>query len=180
MNYTERQGHGLKYEESVINRFNIRKANNYTDEWDGYLNEIPVSIKCIKNGTDVELSDFKRNALKDEDFYLIVGFWEGEKTNIVKEYILLINGKEWHELFPAHFITDFEEMLKNITNDRSDDLKWKEMITEQRKRWKEETNNLVRPRFKRDHKRQKRIQCAINNKDFYSYFVPRYGVTDVR
>ena len=31
----------------------------------------------------------------------------------------------------------------------------------------EKTSNLVRPRFKRDHKSQKRIQCAINNKDFY-------------
>ena len=26
---------------------------------------------------------------------------------------------------------------------------------------------FIRPRFKRDHKSQKRIQCAINNKDFF-------------
>lgn len=50
------------------------------------------------------------------------------------------------------------------------------MIKAQKARWQKETNNLIRPRFKRDHKNQKRIQCAINNKDFYKYFIPNYGV----
>ena len=67
-------------------------------------------------------------------------------------------------------------MLHNITNDREDDEKWKEMIKTQKIRWQKETKNLIRPRFKRDHKSQKRVQCAINNKDFYNYFIPTYGV----
>ena len=180
MDYSERQGHGLKYENLVIQRYNINKDKNYTDEWDGLLGDTPVSIKCIKKGAEIDLASFKRNAMKTSDFYLIVGFWEDKKDNIVEEHVLLINGKEWHQLFPLHFIDDFDEMLNNITNDRSDDAKWKKMISEQRKQWKLETDNLIRPRFKRDHKTQKRIQCAISNQDFYSYFLPKYEVADVR
>ena len=74
------------------------------------------------------------------------------------------------------YLEYFSEMLHNITNDKEDDEKWKEMIKTQKTRWQKETNNLIRPRFKRDHKSQKRVQCAINNKDFYNYFIPTYGV----
>lgn len=51
------------------------------------------------------------------------------------------------------------------------------MISDLKAEYKKLTPNLVRPRFKRDHKKQKRIQCAINNKDFYSYFVAKYGIS---
>ena len=69
-----------------------------------------------------------------------------------------------------------KDLLNNITNDVSDDLKWKKEITVLRTEWKNKTTNLIRPRFKRDHKKQKRIQCAINNKDFYNYFIKKYEV----
>ena len=74
-------------------------------------------------------------------------------------------------MFPSHFIEDFQSLLDNITNSHDDDEKWKAMTKQARKNWQNETSNLVRPRFKRDHKTQKRIQCAINNGDFYKYFV---------
>jgi hypothetical protein len=70
----------------------------------------------------------------------------------------------------------FKNLLNNITNDKKDDEKWKTQITQLTKEYKILTPNLVRPRFKRDHKKQKRIQCAINNKDFYNYFVVKYEV----
>ena len=69
-------------------------------------------------------------------------------------------------------------MLNNITNDKKDDEKWRKMMQEQKARWKNETSNYIRPRFKRDHKTQKRIQCAINYKDFYAYFVPKYRIEE--
>ena len=179
MNRTERQAHGFTFEDYVINKYSIQKSSNYTAKWDGMLNGFPVSIKCEKYKSDIELADFTRNANNTDDFYLIVGFWDGVKTNIVEEHILFIKGQEWHELFPSHFIEDFKTMLNSVTNNYSDDAKWKNLVTEQRKRWKKETNNLIRPRFKRDHKTQKRVQCAINYKDFHSYFIPKYEVLDV-
>ena len=182
MNRTERQAHGFTFEDYIINKYSIQKSSNYTAKWDGILNGFPVSIKCEEYKTDIELADFTRNATNTDDFYLIVGFWEGVKTNIVEEHILFINGQEWHELFPPHFIEDFKIMLDSVTNHRSDDMKWRKLIAEQRAKWRKETKNLVRPRFKRDHnlkRPQKRVQCAINYKDFYNYFLPKYEVLDV-
>lgn len=176
---SERQKHGFMYEEIIEKRYRIDRSNQeYTSAWDGFLNGIPVSIKTEKLGSDIELGDFRRNAENTQSFYLFVGFWNGDKTNIQQEEVLFINGDEWHTLFPQHFIKDFSNMLENISNDRRDDTRWKAMIAEQRKKWRAETNNYIRPRFKRDHKKQKRIQCAINYNDFYNYFIPKYKVEE--
>ena len=71
---------------------------------------------------------------------------------------------------------DLKAFLANITNSSIDDEKWKKGISIYKKLWGKETPNLVRLRFKRDHKTQKRMQCAINNKIFYDYFLKHYGV----
>lgn len=144
----------------------------------GYLNNIPVSIKLEKYGSDIELADYFRNSRKTEDFYLFVGFWEGQKDNIVEEHILYINGNEWHELFNEEFNQKFQDLLTNITNSYEDDAKWRKNIGILRTEWRNKTLNLIRPRFKRDHGSQKRIQCAINNKDFYNYFIKRYAIQE--
>lgn len=174
-NKKERQKHGFIFEKRVAELFNIDIDNKkYTDKWDGVLNGYPVSIKTKENGRDIEMADFKRNAENTESFYLIVGFWETEKENIVKIETLFIDGQEWHALFPEHFINDFSDLLQNITNDKEDDEKWSILTTELKNKWEQETENLIRPRFKRDHKKQKRVQCAINYNDFYNYFIPKY------
>lgn len=174
----ERQIHGFNYEQSIFARFNIQPSETYTSEWDGYLNGIPVSIKLEKYGSDIELADYFRNSQKTSDFYLFVGFWEGQKDNIVEEHILFINGSEWHELFNEEFNQKFRDLLDNITNSYEDDVKWKKNITTLRSEWRNKTDNLIRPRFKRDHGSQKRIQCAINNRDFYNYFIRKYGISE--
>lgn len=176
MKNTERQSHGFDFEEAVIKKYNIEASGAYTSEWDGFLNGKPVSIKVAKNGTDIEMADYFRNANKTEDFYLIVGFWEGLKNNIVAEHVLFISHEEWISMMPVEFAKKFKDLLAGITNNHEDDARWKEEIKVLKKEWKNKTNNLIRPRFKRDHKKQKRIQCAINNKDFHSHFVKLYTV----
>lgn len=171
----ERQKHGFLYEQAVIEKYHLVKSNDYTAEWDAFSNSgIPVSIKLEKYGSDIEMADFFRNAKNTKSFYLVVGFWYEKKNNIRDEQIVLIPGDEWHNFFPEYFVEHFHNMLDDITNDSSDDDKWRHMMRGARKEWGDKTQNLVRPRFKRDHKTQKRIQCAINNKDFYDYFVKRY------
>ena len=172
----ERQKHGFIFEEYVKNKYDIELNKEYTAAWDGVLNGYPVSIKCEKYGSDIELADYFRNSNIEHDFYLIVGFWQDSKDNIVEEKILFIKGDEFHLLFDETFSVRFKELLNNITNSVEDDDKWKKAITALRKEWSVSTPNLIRPRFKRDHKTQKRIQCAINNKDFYSYFCKKYEV----
>lgn len=175
----ERQLHGFKYEKNIILKFNLIKSDNYTSIWDAYtLSGYPVSIKLEKRGSDIELGDFFRNINCHQDFYLVVGFWKNTKTNITEEKILFIPWKEWHSLFDDTFINPFKELLNNISNLKEDDDKWKKQISQFRNDWKNKTKNLIRPRFKRDHKRQKRIQCAINNKDFYKYFLYNYEISE--
>lgn len=176
----ERQKHGFIFEDYIKEKYGIKsfEENNYTCKWDGILNGYPVSIKTEQKGSDIEMASFFRNATNTDSFYLFVGFWEKNKTNIVEEVILFIDGNEWHQLFDMNIVNDCEELINTITNDSSDDAKWKTARLALTKRWKESTSNLIRPRFKRDHKTQKRMQCAINNKDFYNYFIPKYSVKE--
>ena len=120
------------------------------------------------------MASFIRNANNTDDFYLIVGFWSGEKNNIVSIETLFIKGDEWHSLFDDTIVKECENFLNEITNDVSDDEKWANGREILKEKWQTQTSNLIRPRFKRDHKTQKRMQCAINNKDFYNYFVKKY------
>lgn len=174
--HSERQGHGFDFEDFVKEKFNILPCpeGHYTYKWDGVLNGYPVSIKTEKIGSDIEMASFIRNANNTDDFYLIVGFWSGEKNNIVSIETLFIKGDEWHSLFDDTIVKECENFLNEITNDVSDDEKWANGREILKEKWQTQTSNLIRPRFKRDHKTQKRMQCAINNKDFYNYFVKKY------
>lgn len=172
----ERQQHGFSFEDKIKLKYNIIPNPNYTGKWDGWLNNIPVSIKTEQLGSDVEMADFFRNMNNQEDFYLIVGFWAQEKTNIVAEYVLYIPANQWNSLFDKECGDFFRYMIDNITNNHEDDIKWKEWMKEGKRLWKLKTPNLIRPRFKRDHKTQKRIQCAINYTDFIDYFVKSFEV----
>lgn len=175
---TERQRHGFVFEDFVEKEYGVdRSEGHYTSQWDGSLNGHPVSIKTAKLGSEIGLADFRRNAENTESFYLFVGFWEGSPQNIVNVEVLFIDGKQWNKLFPAKFTNEFYYILNLVSNDRSDDVLWRGLIGQAKEAWESETSNLVRPRFKRDHGTQKRVQCAINYKDFYSYFMPRYSVS---
>lgn len=172
----ERQKHGFNYENNIINQFKMEKEPNYTSKFDARYNNRAVSIKVAKAHSDIELGDYFRQSMLEEDFYLFVGFWSGEKDNIIEEYTLFIPKEEWTSLFDLSFNEKFRNLLNNITNDYSDDEKWKNSIKSLRKEWSKKTQNLIRPRFKRDHKKQKRIQCAINYRDFIEYFVKKFQI----
>lgn len=176
----ERQYGGFNYQKKVIEKFSLTSDENYTGHWDAYTsNGIPVSIKHEKNRTDVEMADFFRQMNVQEDFYLICGFWEEDKNNIVDEKILYIPHESWRAYFDKSFETPFRTLLNTISNDKKDDTIWRKKISEFRTEWKKNTKNLIRPRFKRDHKSQKRIQCAINYTDFYNHFIPKYEVKKI-
>lgn len=172
----ERQIHGFLFEQFIIEHFNLEKCNNYTSKWDAYYNNVPVSIKYEKANSDIELADFFRQSEINEDFYLLVGFWDGDKSNVVDVKLLYIEHNSWSNMFDTSISKELKTLLAEITNDYSDDQKWKSWCSKIRKQWTSKTENLIRLRFKRDHKRQKRIQCAINNKDFFSKFIPRFEV----
>lgn len=164
----ERQGHAFEYESRIINENNIIKSEGYTDKWDAFEGDMPVSVKNIKLNSSVDFGDFRRQTLLNQDFYLYVGFWKGEKTNIVEEYKILVSYNNWKNYFgDTTIISDMLTEMKDISNDRSDDGKWKEF----RKKWnslykQNNSNPIITLRFKRDHKKQKRIQCGISSTNF--------------
>lgn len=155
----ERQKHGFQYELQTIEKYNLKKAESYTCPYDAYYNDIPVQIKCIKHGSNIEMGDYLRNKSKNQDFILIIGFWSGEKTNIVKEEILFIDHIMFKKCLQFDYDTQLISDMKPINNSRDNDLAWKLFCNKYKKLWPK--NNLLRLRFKRDHKTQKRIQCAI-------------------
>jgi hypothetical protein len=176
---SERQKHGFNFEEEIIKKYNIQKSENYTSKFDGYLNGYPVSVKCEKNGSSIEMADYFRNSENTEDFYLIVGFWEGANKEIVDTKILFIPGIEWQKLFYLDINKKLKCLLNEISNDYTDDDEWKRRRLELTAEWKKNTPNLISLYFKRDHKKQKRIQCGITYKNFFSYFIPKYEVKEL-
>lgn len=170
----ERQIAGFEFERLAAEVYGIELSSNYTDKFDGTLNGISVSIKFEKYGTDIEMAGYFRKANLETDFYLLVGFHKNFKIEEV--HWLYIPANDYHALFSNDCSVFFSKMLKEITNDYQDDEKWHLLVQEAKTMWKENIPNLIRHRFKRDHKAQKRIQCAINNKDFYNYFLPKYEV----
>ena len=135
---------------------------------------MPWQIKCIKQGSSIELGDYFRNKKKDTDFILHIGFWKDKKDNIIEEHTLLIDYKKWNNLFEFKYDDMLKSLLKNISNDKCDDNKWKRKCSEIKQLWNK-MDRKIQLRFKRDHKKQKRIQCAINKKDFYDYFLRMFN-----
>lgn len=181
----ERQIHGFNYQAEIINRYNLSKIDpetgeelTYTSKWDAFFHNIPVSIKTKELGKNVEMADIFRQSDVESDFILQVGFWKDTESNIVKEYTLYIPKNDWNCLFDTDCLIQYKNLINTISNNYSDDKKWKKEINRLRRLWKNRTPNLVVPRAKRDHKKQKRIQCAINYKPFCNYFIPKYLVVN--
>lgn len=171
---SERQIHGFLFENKIINKLGLIASGGYTFKYDAYdeLNT-PYQIKYIKKGSSIDLGDIFRNAKKDKDFYLIVGFWQGNKDNTTEIHKLFIQKDKWNKGLEFERYEEMKKWIKNVSNDRSFDLQWKKEM----KFWKEEFNRKKRNiaiRFKRDHGNQKRIQCAINNSIFKNYFLKEY------
>lgn len=172
---SERQSHGFSYEKTVIEKYGMEGSVGYTTEWDARYKGIPVSIKTKKIGQSVEMADFFRNSNKTEDFILVVGFWGDEKGVIVEEHFLYINKNYWMSQFDPLLVESFRNIFDGVTNSYEDDDKWKKRREDATKLW-EEKGSIIKVNFKRDHKKQKRVQCSIKNKEFYDILVRYYTV----
>lgn len=189
-----RQEHGYVFETLIIEKYGLLK-NKMRSEYDAtYVQgdeNIPVQIKCIKYRSSIDCADFYRNQNKSQDFIFVVGFWselknkkdtEGvivfDNTKYIQElHILYIEHVKWNSLFVFKESSEMKAELSLITNLVEDDVKWKNFIKKYKKLWKSgDVKRNVEIRFKRDHKTQKRIQCAINNSVFKKYFLEEFSV----
>lgn len=168
-NGNERQRHGFVYEKKKLDEFRMVKCKSYISEYDAIPNNICVQIKCIKYGCAIELGDYFRNKRKKQDFILMIGFWKGNKSNIVDEVIYYVQYIEFVSNLSYDKDAQICAEMSLITNLREDDKKWTEFRSKYTKDYKSK-NNKIDIRFKRDHKKQKRIQCAISWNNYISWF----------
>lgn len=177
--FTERQAHGFTYEQEVIKRYGLEREDNYTSKWDAYYQGIPVSIKtCTKKGV-VYMGDFVRNATLTHNFILIIGFWENDSNGLKvfdDDIILYINRDVWVEQFPPGISSKMLNIFEGITNSEEDNAKWKVKSKAYNQEW-DDCQTGIKINFKRDHKKQKRIQCSIRRWFMEDVLIPFYQTT---
>lgn len=160
----ERQIHGFIYEDLIKNKYNLI-STTYTDKWD--LKDQDGKkwvVKTFKKGSELPLSDIFINSNRNEDFILQIGIWENDKNNIVEEYNIFVDIEKWKTFFEFNFYLELKNWIKNeVSNSYLYDSIWKLNVKKWKKIWGK--TRLVQPRFKRDHKTQRRIQSAVSNKN---------------
>lgn len=141
----EKQKHGFILEEKIIKYYGNIIPSKYNDKFDGILKKDDkyylVEIKSVKDGGEICYSSFKSKFAIDYTKYdyikFIVIYWTGDckSPNVTKyvdvdidtEYFInvLLGGSE-----NLSKIIAFEnDLVNNMTNSYSDDIRWKDMIT---------------------------------------------------
>ncbi len=168
----EVQLHGFDFENWIKKTFFAEFSVSYSHKWDvpaeyNYLEivpkefrHLPVSIKTCKNHCPIGFGDALRQFKNEEDFLLVVGFWEqsGGDKNFVAVEAAKVTAQNWRNLFEP--LT--EEQIKFLDST----IKNKEMnYTEVRKLAKEikqsfpPTKIILNPKI--DSKTQRRLQCSL-------------------
>ena len=164
----ERQKSGFNFQDDFISKNNLIPEESYTAEWDAYTQDnTPIQIKTYKLGGELCLGDLKRNLNKDKDFYLVCGAYNNAGL-FVDISIYFVKKEVWASLFNCseQIVNEMFDFLHNITNNYNDDEKWKQGINY----FKSLTVGIAVPRFKRDHKTQKRIQAAVPKRNLQVFF----------
>ena len=171
----ERQSHGFEYQKVICERHNLISDKNYTGMWDAYQTDgTPCVIKLFKHNSELPLSDIFNNVARDKDFILKYGVWRGKKSNIVEEKEIFIDINKWRESFKWGHYEELNYWIKYVvSNSYSYDITWKSEMKEWKERWGKD--RIVQPRFKRDHKKQRRIQSAVayKNLDMFLNYVKK-------
>lgn len=169
----ERQIHGFVYEREIIERYKMSETEGYTSEFDAIWNGILVQIKTAKIRGEICLGDYQRNSKIDKDFILHVGFWKGDNKKIIESQTLLITATKWLTLLSYSHTEEMFTEFSLITNLHSDDDRFHEFVKKHTEIYNKERERFIQLRFKRDHQKQKRIQCAITGRDF-TYFIRNF------
>jgi hypothetical protein len=171
----ERQRFGFDYQKIFFSN-GLTENKKYTGKYDGYSkNGTPIQVKTYKNKQELMMANPYRYLEADKDFYLVVANRD-RNNNILSERIFYVTIEALKKLFTSN---NFQERTKycqycldSVTNDRTDDTKFKNLMKKEKQSRKAE-GNIINVQTKRDHKSQKRVQWSIPNRhleDFYSFF----------
>ncbi len=178
----ETQKHGFDFENWIKDTFFAKSHIKYTEKWDvpielnisnaipSEFQRLPVSIKTCKFGGSIGFGDAVRQFENDEDFLLIVGFWQqdGGNKNFISVVAAKVTAEQWHKLFETLIENDDVRKLDALIKDRSKDY-W-----EVRKQAKEAKKSdrvksammVLNPKI--DSKNQRRLQCSLPFNLFWS------------
>ena len=173
----EHQYPGIQIERSVISRLNLKKSEGYTDKFDAFnkIDKTPFQIKSKKTKklafnkkVKIDFGDFGR-IKKNENFMIIIENYQVINNSVfeIGSFEFLIDYKKWNELIDetALDLLNKNNVFKGITNDHLDDAIWKKrrlFLTKEYKRNYPVMAKYFTPRFKRDHKKQKRVQVGVS------------------
>jgi hypothetical protein len=171
----ERQKHGFEYEIILQGRYIGWIKLGYTAKFDLRTHHgRAVSAKTYKQKGELCLADYDRNKNVNEDFVLCVRQYriDGGVTQSVERFYH-VDHRVWKRFFTFEHDAAMTTEWGLITNLRVDDARSTACQNKYKNLWGRD--RLVQLRFKRDHKKQKRIQCAVPNariEKFLSHFTP--------
>lgn len=172
----ERQYPGIQIEHAIISRLNLKKAEGYTDKFDAFSNvdSTPFQIKSKKvkklsfnKKVKIEFGGFDR-LKKTENFVVIIENYQMVNNSVfeIDSFEFLVDYKKWNALIDDDAISLLHKsnVFDGISNDHSDDAIWKKRRSSLKKEYIKNYPAMAQyfmPRFKRDHKNQKRVQVGV-------------------
>lgn len=185
----ERQRHGFDFEQTMDELISsMQRDEGYTAEDDAHLIydntlDIRTSVKTCKYTMELCLGSFSRIATNDEPLLLFIGHYQNKRdihdvdVLYLEEGFTTLFGENRYDLIDL--CADFVQYMTTTPdfNAHSYDVIWKEKYNEFREEYEECSTNdcYIFPRAKRDHKKQKRMQCAIAKED-KEYLIQQYSI----
>ncbi len=174
----EVQSHGFDFENWIKKTFFAEFSISYSYKWDVLtefnrleivpkeFHNLPVSIKTCKNRCPIGFGDALRQFTINEDFLLIVGFWEqsGGNKNFVAVEAAKISAQNWKNLFQPLTETDLRLLDSTIKNREMNYTEVRKAAQEIKKSFPA-TKIILNPKI--DSKTQRRLQCGVPFKVFW-------------
>ena len=178
---TEVQRHGFDFQDWVIQTFFVSHVGEYTGKWDvpadfntleivpESFRHLPVSIKTCKYKSPIGFGDAIRQFNLSEDFLLIVGFWrqDGPSKNFVAAEAVKVTATYWKSLF-GPISKEVLQQLDRIVKDTGIHYKTRQLSAKNSKRSFPFTEARMVLNPKIDSKEQRRLQCSLPFKEFWS------------
>ena len=131
-----------------------------------------VSIKTCKNRCPIGFGDALRQFKNEEDFLLIVGFWEQNSAN--KNFVAVeatkITARDWQNLF-APLTEENLKLLDSTIKNRETQYTEVRKLAQEIKKSFPLTIIILNPKI--DSKIQRRLQCGLPFNVFWSEFVQK-------
>ncbi len=184
------QKHGIDFEKWVKETFfQSFTQTSHTHKWDAlnvvFKNEfgkytkdfggLPVSIKYFKYGTPISFSDVLRQFKNEEDFLLIIGFWEqrGNLKKCVAVEAVKVTAVDWKKFFTPLTETQLNSLIKIVKSNLNTERR--RIKAQKFKKTLPKTQITLNPKIQDD---QRRVQCSLKSKFFWELLIKKAKYKD--